>query len=74
MTIPALMPVYPRCGVRPVRGEGVYLYGEHGEQYLDFAVFALVERHREPAVGTAPAIDNRADRTIANAVDRDAVC
>ncbi|MBB3345623.1 MULTISPECIES: aspartate aminotransferase family protein [unclassified Sphingomonas] len=34
---PALMPVYPRCGVRPVRGEGVYLYGEDGEQYLDFA-------------------------------------
>ena len=37
MPIPALMPVYPRCGVRPVRGEGVYLYGERGEQYLDFA-------------------------------------
>jgi acetylornithine/N-succinyldiaminopimelate aminotransferase len=31
------MPVYPRCDVRPVRGEGVYLYGERGEQYLDFA-------------------------------------
>lgn len=37
MTTPALMPVYPRCGVRPVRGEGCYLYGEQGEQYLDFA-------------------------------------
>jgi len=37
VTITALMPVYPRCGVRPVRGEGVYLYGEDGEQYLDFA-------------------------------------
>ncbi|UVO53991.1 aspartate aminotransferase family protein [Sphingomonas sp. SUN039] len=37
MTITALMPVYPRCGVRPVRGEGVYLYGERGEKYLDFA-------------------------------------
>jgi acetylornithine/N-succinyldiaminopimelate aminotransferase len=34
---PALMPVYPRCGVRPVRGEGVYLFGEDGERYLDFA-------------------------------------
>jgi acetylornithine/N-succinyldiaminopimelate aminotransferase len=31
------MPVYPRCEVRPVRGEGVYLYGEQGERYLDFA-------------------------------------
>ncbi|HEX8413486.1 MAG TPA: aspartate aminotransferase family protein [Sphingomicrobium sp.] len=37
MATPALMPVYPRCGVRPVRGEGCYLYGEHGEKYLDFA-------------------------------------
>jgi len=37
MTITPLMPVYPRCAVRPVRGEGVYLYGERGEQYLDFA-------------------------------------
>ncbi len=36
-SMPALMPVYPRCDVRPVRGEGVYLYGERGEQYLDFA-------------------------------------
>jgi len=37
MTITPLMPVYPRSPVRPVRGEGVYLYGERGEKYLDFA-------------------------------------
>ena len=37
MAITPLMPVYPRCDVRPVRGEGVYLYGESGEKYLDFA-------------------------------------
>ncbi len=37
MTITPLMPVYPRCGVRPVRGEGAYLFGEDGQQYLDFA-------------------------------------
>src|SRR3569623_221159 len=37
VTITPLMPVYPRCEVRPVRGEGVYLYGERGEKYLDFA-------------------------------------
>ncbi|HVF94679.1 MAG TPA: aspartate aminotransferase family protein [Sphingomonas sp.] len=37
MSITALMPVYPRCGVRPVRGEGCYLYGEDGTQYLDMA-------------------------------------
>src|SRR3569623_3307057 len=37
VTITPLMPVYPRSAVRPVRGEGVYLYGERGEKYLDFA-------------------------------------
>jgi len=37
MSISPLMPVYPRCGVRPVRGEGCYLIGERGERYLDFA-------------------------------------
>jgi acetylornithine/N-succinyldiaminopimelate aminotransferase len=37
MGITPLMPVYPRSPVRPVRGEGVYLYGEGGEKYLDFA-------------------------------------
>jgi acetylornithine/N-succinyldiaminopimelate aminotransferase len=37
MAITPLMPVYPRSPVRPVRGEGVYLYGEDGRQYLDFA-------------------------------------
>ena len=37
MAITPLMPVYPRCEVRPVKGEGVYLVGEGGERYLDFA-------------------------------------
>jgi acetylornithine/N-succinyldiaminopimelate aminotransferase len=37
MAVTPLMPVYPRSPVRPVRGEGVYLYGEGGEKYLDFA-------------------------------------
>jgi acetylornithine/N-succinyldiaminopimelate aminotransferase len=37
MAITPLMPVYPRSPVRPVRGEGVWLYGEGGEKYLDFA-------------------------------------
>lgn len=37
MPITPLMPVYPRCGVRPVRGEGCWLIGEGGERYLDFA-------------------------------------
>ncbi len=37
MAITPLMPVYPRSPVRPVRGEGAYLFGEKGEKYLDFA-------------------------------------
>ncbi|WP_374525047.1 aspartate aminotransferase family protein [Sphingopyxis sp.] len=37
MSITPLMPVYPRCAVRPVRGEGAWLIGERGERYLDFA-------------------------------------
>lgn len=37
MAITALMPVYPRCGVRPVRGEGAYLISEDGSRHLDFA-------------------------------------
>ena len=36
MAITPLMPVYPRCEVRPVRGEGCHLIGEDGERYLDF--------------------------------------
>ena len=54
-TIPALMPVYPRCDVRPVRGEGVYLYGERGEQYLDFASGIAVNAlgHAHPALTKA---------------------
>lgn len=36
-SITPLMPVYPRCDVRPVRGEGCHLIGERGERYLDFA-------------------------------------
>ena len=37
MSIPPLMPVYPRCGVRPVRGEHCHLIDEDGTRYLDFA-------------------------------------
>ena len=52
MSTPALMPVYPRCGVRPVRGEGAYLFGEDGERYLDFASGIAVNAlgHGHPAL------------------------
>ena len=36
-SITPLMPVYPRCGVRPVRGEHCHLIDEDGTRYLDFA-------------------------------------
>ncbi len=52
MSITPLMPVYPRCGVRPVRGEGAYLFGERGERYLDFASGIAVNLlgHGHPAL------------------------
>ena len=37
MTIPAMMPVYGRCEVAPVRGDGCYLYDAQGREWLDFA-------------------------------------
>ena len=37
MAITPLMPVYGRCDVEPVRGEGVYLYDAAGRRWLDFA-------------------------------------
>jgi acetylornithine/N-succinyldiaminopimelate aminotransferase len=37
MSITPLMPVYPRCGFRPVRGEGSWLISEDGARALDFA-------------------------------------
>ena len=55
MAITPLMPVYPRSPVRPVRGEGVYLYGERGEKYLDFAAGIAVNilGHGHPHVTKA---------------------
>ncbi len=49
-SITPLMPVYPRCDVRPVRGEGCYLIGERGERYLDFAAGIAVNAlgHGDP--------------------------
>ena len=37
MAISPLMPVYPRCEVEPVRGEGAYLFDSAGKRWLDFA-------------------------------------
>lgn len=55
MAITALMPVYPRCDVRPVRGEGVYLYGEDGTKYLDMMAGIAVNclGHSHPRLSKA---------------------
>jgi acetylornithine/N-succinyldiaminopimelate aminotransferase len=55
MPITPLMPVYPRSAVRPVRGEGVYLYGEDGTEYLDFAAGIAVNAlgHGHPVLTKA---------------------
>ena len=37
MSITPLMPVYPRCEVRPVRGDHCHLISEDGRRFLDFA-------------------------------------
>jgi acetylornithine/N-succinyldiaminopimelate aminotransferase len=37
MAISPLMPVYPRCEVAPVKGEGAYLFDKDGKRWLDFA-------------------------------------
>jgi acetylornithine/N-succinyldiaminopimelate aminotransferase len=37
MSITPQMPVYPRCGVRPVRGEHSHQIDVYGTRYLDFA-------------------------------------
>jgi acetylornithine/N-succinyldiaminopimelate aminotransferase len=64
MAITPLMPVYPRSPVRPVRGEGVYLYGEGGEKYLDFAsgIAVNILGHGHPVL--TKAIQEQAARLI----------
>lgn len=37
MTITPYLPIYRRSGIRITRGEGVYLIGDDGKRYLDFA-------------------------------------
>ena len=59
-TIPALMPVYPRCGVRPVRGEHCHLIDEDGTRYLDFAAGIAVNLLGHSHEGLIGAIQRQA--------------
>lgn len=60
MTITSLMPVYPRCGVRPVRGEHCHLIDESGARYLDFAAGIAVNALGHSHPGLIGAIQRQA--------------
>lgn len=61
MPISPLMPVYPRCGVRPVRGEHCHLIDEDGTRYLDFASGIAVNLLGHSHHGLIEAIQKQAD-------------
>jgi len=60
MSITPLMPVYPRCGVRPVRGEHCHLIDEDGTRYLDFASGIAVNLLGHSHAGLITAIQQQA--------------
>jgi acetylornithine/N-succinyldiaminopimelate aminotransferase len=61
MTITPLMPVYPRCGVRPVKGEHCHLIDEDGTRYLDFASGIAVNLLGHSHAGLIGAIQRQAE-------------
>jgi acetylornithine/N-succinyldiaminopimelate aminotransferase len=60
MTITPLMPVYPRCAFRPVRGDHCHLIGEDGTRYLDFAAGIAVNLLGHSHPGLIGAIQQQA--------------
>jgi acetylornithine/N-succinyldiaminopimelate aminotransferase len=60
MSITPLMPVYPRCAVRPVRGDHCHLIGEDGRRYLDFAAGIAVNALGHSHPGLIGAIQRQA--------------
>ncbi|TIX49368.1 aspartate aminotransferase family protein [Alteraurantiacibacter aquimixticola] len=61
MSITPLMPVYPRCGVRPVKGEHCHLISEDGTRYLDFASGIAVNLLGHSHAGLIGAIQKQAE-------------
>lgn len=61
MTITPLMPVYPRCGVRPVKGDHCHLIDEDGTRYLDFASGIAVNLLGHSHKGLIGAIQKQAE-------------
>lgn len=61
VSISPLMPVYPRCDVRPVRGENCHLVSEDGRRFLDFASGIAVNLLGHSHPGLIGAIQRQAD-------------
>ncbi|MGB7407235.1 MAG: aspartate aminotransferase family protein [Pontixanthobacter sp.] len=61
MSIPPLMPVYPRCDVRPVNGDHCHLIDEDGTRYLDFASGIAVNLLGHSHPGLIGAIQKQAE-------------
>lgn len=61
MSITPLMPTYPRCGVRPVKGDNCHLIDEDGTRYLDFASGIAVNLLGHSHKGLIEAIQKQAE-------------
>lgn len=61
MSITPLMPVYPRCDVRPVRGDHCHLIDEDGRRFLDFASGIAVNALGHSHAGLIGAIQRQAE-------------
>ncbi len=64
MSITPLMPVYPRCGVRPVEGDHCHLIDEDGTRYLDFASGIAVNLLGHSHAGLIGAIQRQAAKLM----------
>ncbi len=64
MSITPLMPVYPRCDVRPVEGDNCHLIDENGTRYLDFAAGIAVNLLGHSHKGLIGAIQDQAARLM----------
>ncbi|MDJ0979512.1 MAG: aspartate aminotransferase family protein [Erythrobacter sp.] len=61
MSITPLMPTYPRCDVRPVKGDHCHLIDEDGTRYLDFASGIAVNLLGHSHQGLIEAIQKQAE-------------
>ena len=64
MSISPLMPVYPRCDVRPVEGDNCHLIDEDGTRYLDFASGIAVNLLGHSHPGLIGAIQQQAHKLM----------